>query len=55
MTSKTEALSAEVLIELLKFLRRENEQRERECFEQELAETPTRRRGYPFPQQGRRS
>jgi hypothetical protein len=49
MMRETEVLLAEVLVELLKFLRRENEQREHEELQQKLAEIRTERWGYPTP------
>jgi hypothetical protein len=48
-------LVQEVLVELLKSLRRENRLAEREGFERELAEIRARRFGYPVPRIRRRS
>jgi hypothetical protein len=53
VTRETEALLQEVLVELLKFLRRENEQREHEKLERRLAEYHNKRWGYPIPRRRR--
>jgi hypothetical protein len=49
MTKETEALLAEVLLEVLKKLRRENEEREHEKLKHTLAEIRAKRWGYPVP------
>jgi hypothetical protein len=49
MTREVEALLCDVLLELLKFLRCENEQRQREELKRKLAEIRTKRWGYPTP------
>lgn len=47
MTRETESLLCEVLIELFKFLKHKNREREREEFERELAENRAKHWGYP--------
>lgn len=54
MTRETEALLAEVLLELLRFLKRANEKRDHEQLESQLAEIRAKRFGYPLPRHGRR-
>lgn len=49
MTKETEALLVEVLLELLKKLRRENEEHDHEELERQLAEHRSKRWGYPVP------
>jgi hypothetical protein len=47
MTREVEELLLEVLVELPKFLRRENDQRQREELQQRLSEIRAKRWGYP--------
>ncbi len=54
MTRETEALLVEVLLELLKSLKRENEHQNHEELENKLAEIRAKRWGYPVPRRGRR-
>ena len=49
MTREDEALLCDVLLELRKLLRRENEQRQREEVDRKLAEIRAKRWGYPTP------
>lgn len=54
MSKEIEALLCEVLVELLKYLRRANEERDHERLERQLAEVRNRRWGYPVPRGGKR-
>lgn len=55
MTRETEDLLCEVLLELLIYLKRENEARARQNIETELAEIRQRRWGYPIARRRRRN
>jgi hypothetical protein len=54
MTRDTEALLVEVLIELLRFLKRKDEEHQRGELEERLAEIRNRQWGYPVPRQRKR-